>query len=74
MSDSNILRCLTCTLYTSRIEATQRVFLTGKCAHCGGGELIPDRYYHLVRRVDELRSDAGAMWGRIRAAALRGTL
>lgn len=41
-----VLRCLVCGLYTSALEASQRIHLTG---HCGGGELVDQGRYHWRR-------------------------
>jgi len=43
--DIATLRCSSCDRYTSRIEADQRRFFTGRCAECGG-ELVVDALLH----------------------------
>lgn len=68
------LRCLTCGRFTSRLEADSRVTHPGHCAACGGGELIPMPDYYVILRIEELRFDAAAAWGRFRAAAYAASI
>ena len=63
--DEGILRCLSCNRYTSKLEAAQRLFLTGRCGHCRGGELVEGGKHRVIQHVNEVRWDAARIWERI---------